>query len=173
MIDILLSVVILGLAYGADWLLRRLQQRFRQWSSRLQPAERPWAEIVAGLVWLVLRASLWVLAVLGVLTQVAILHPVAAVVWQGLNGLPRQVSRWLSVPILDLGRTRLSLSTALTALFAAIAIFVGARILSQSVKTWVLKRTRIDRGMQGSDRGHHHLCNRHSGPCHCASDHWD
>jgi potassium-dependent mechanosensitive channel len=148
MIDILLSVVVLGLAYGADWLLRRLQQRFRQWSRRLQPSERPWAEIGAGLVWLVLRASLWILAILGVLTQVAILHPVAAVVWQGLNGLPRQVSRWLSVPILDLGRTRLSLSTALTALFAAIAIFVGARILSQSVKTWVLKRTRIDRGMQ-------------------------
>lgn len=148
MTDILLSFVILGLAYGADWLLGRSQRRFRQWTSHLQPSERPWAEIGVGLVWLFLRASLWVLAILGVLTQVAALHPVAMVVWQGLAGLPTQVGRWLSVPILDLGRTRLSLSTVLTALFAAIAIFVGARLLSQSVKTWILKRSRIDRGMQ-------------------------
>jgi potassium-dependent mechanosensitive channel len=146
--DILLSFVILGLAYGADWLLGRSQRRLRQWTSHLQPSERPWAETGVVLVWLFLRASLWVLAILGVLTQVAVLHPVAMVVWQGLAGLPTQVGRWLSVPILDLGRTRLSLSTVLTALFAAIAIFIGARLLSQSVKTWVLKRSRIDRGMQ-------------------------
>jgi potassium-dependent mechanosensitive channel len=146
--DILLSFVILGLAYGADWLLGRSQRRFRQWTHRLQPSERPWAEIGIGLMWLFLRASLWVLAILGVLTQVSVLHPVAMIVWQGLAGLPAQVGRWLSVPILDLGRTRLSLSTVLTALFAAIAIFIGARLLSQSVKTWVLKRSRIDRGMQ-------------------------
>jgi potassium-dependent mechanosensitive channel len=150
MIDILLSFAILGLAYGADWLLRRSRRRFRQWSSRLGSTERPWAwaEIGAGLLWLVLRVSIWALAILGILTQVAVFHPVAAIVWQGLNGLPNQFNRWLSVPILDLGRTRLSLSTVLTALFSAIAIFIGARILSQSVKTWVLKRSRIDRGMQ-------------------------
>jgi potassium-dependent mechanosensitive channel len=147
-IDILLSLVILGLAYGADRLLKRSQQRFRKWTSRLGLSERLWAEIGISLGWLFLRAGLWSLAILGILTRVAVLSPVATVVLQGLRSLPTQVGQWLSVPTLDLGRTRLSLSTVLTALFAAIAIFIAARLLSQSVKTWVLKRSRIDRGMQ-------------------------
>jgi potassium-dependent mechanosensitive channel len=147
-IDTLLSLVILGLAYGGDWLLRRSQQRFQQWASHLRLSDHLWIEIGVGLGWLLLRAGLWALAIFGVLTQVSILQPVATVVWQGLSGLPAQMGQWLRMPILDLGRTRLSLRTVLTALFAAIAIFIGARILSQSFKTWVLKRSRIDRGMQ-------------------------
>lgn len=149
MIDLLLSLLILGLAYGGDFLIRRSKQRLWQATTRLvQWSEHPWISASISLGWLVLRVSLWGLAILGVFNQIAPLNPIASLIWNGLMGAPTQVERSLNVPILDLGRTRLSLRTVLTAFIAAIFIFVGARLLSQSLKIWVLKRSRMERGMQ-------------------------
>jgi potassium-dependent mechanosensitive channel len=139
-------LTLLGLSCWGHWFLGLLLRRFRRWSEQhLHPAERLWTEVGGVLLLLLLRAGLWLLAIATLLTQVPFLNPLSKVLDLELSG---QLGRLLTQPAINLGRTQLSLSTVVTAILAAIAIFVGARLLSQSIKTWVLGQSRMDRGMQ-------------------------
>jgi potassium-dependent mechanosensitive channel len=142
-------LVILGLTLWGHRLFGVLLRRFRHWSEQyLRPSERLWTELGGVLLLLLLRVGLWLVAVATLLTQVQFLQPIAQTLNLGLSGFSSQLGQWLTGPIIDLGKTRLSLSTVVTAILAAIAIFIGARLLSQSIKTWVLGQSRMDRGMQ-------------------------
>jgi potassium-dependent mechanosensitive channel len=139
-------LAILGLSYWGHWFLGLLLRRFRRWSEQhLHPSERLWTELGGVLLLLLLRGGLWLLAIATALTQVSFLKPLSTVLDIEQSG---QLGRWLTQPAINLGRTQLSVSTVVTAILAAIAIFIGARLLSQSIKTWVLGQSRMDRGMQ-------------------------
>jgi potassium-dependent mechanosensitive channel len=135
-IQLVLVFILLGLLYGGDSILGRLLRR-----SRDGFLQRNWVRLG-------LRLGLWlgVLAIIG--TQVPVLKPLVSFVASGFVSVSIQIHQGLNVPIADLGKTRLSLSTILTVIFATIAIFMGARLLSQAVKTWLLKQSRIERGLQ-------------------------
>ena len=149
LVQILCILVILGLAGCGNWLLGSLLRRFRRWSElHLHPSERLWTELGGVMLLLVLRGGLWLLAIATIFTQVAFLQPLSQTLNIGLSGFSSQIGTWLTGPKIDLGKTRLSLSTVVTAILAAIAIFIGARLLSKSIKTWVLGKSRMDRGMQ-------------------------
>jgi potassium-dependent mechanosensitive channel len=149
LVQIVCILVILALAGCGHWLLGILLIRFRHWSElHLQPAERLWTELCGVMLLLLLRMGLWLLAITTIFTQVAFLQPLSQILNIGLSGLSAQIGTWLTDPKIDLGKTRLSLSTVMTAMVAAIAIFIGARLLSKSIKTWVLGQSRMDRGMQ-------------------------
>lgn len=140
---------ILGLTCWGHWLLGALLRRFRRWSElHLRPSERLWTELGGVLLLVLMRGGLWLLTIAMLLTQVSFLKPFSEMLRIFLSGPSAQLGSWLTGPILDLGRTRLSLSTVVTAILVAIAIFIGARFLSQSVKTWILGQSRMDRGMQ-------------------------
>lgn len=142
-------LVILGLTLWGHRLCGILLRRFRHWSEQyLRPSERLWTELGGVLLLLLLRAGLWLVAVAMLLTQVQFLQPLSKTLNLGMSGFSSQIGNWLTEPIIDLGKTRLSLSTIVTAIVVAIAIFIGARLLSQSIKTWVLGQSRMDRGMQ-------------------------
>ncbi|WP_404788949.1 mechanosensitive ion channel domain-containing protein [Altericista sp. CCNU0014] len=139
-------LAILGLSYWGHWFFGILLRRFRRWSEQhLHPAERLWTELGGVLLLLLLRGGLWLLAIAILLSQIPFLKPFSKVLDTELSG---QFGRWVTKPAINLGRTQLSLSTVVTAILAAIAIFIGARLLSQSIKTWVLGQSRMDRGMQ-------------------------
>lgn len=139
-------LTLLGLSYWGHWFFGLLLRRFRRWSEQhLHPSERLWTEVGGVLLLLLLRAGLWLLAIATLLTQVSVLKPLSKVLDLELSG---QLGRLLTQPAINLGRTQLSLSTVVTAILAAIAIFIGARLLSQSIKTWILGQSRMDRGMQ-------------------------
>jgi potassium-dependent mechanosensitive channel len=141
--------LILALACWGHGLLGLLLRRFRRWSEQhLRPSERLWTELGGVLLLLLIRAGLWFLVIATLLTQVSFLRPFAETLNISLSGLSVPLGQWLTGPVLDLGRTRLSLSTVVTAILTAIAIFIGARLLSQSIKTWILSQSRMDRGMQ-------------------------
>jgi potassium-dependent mechanosensitive channel len=149
LVQIVCILVILGLAGCGHWLLGVLLRRFRGWTEQhLQPSERLWTELGGVMTLLLLRVGLWLLAIATIFTQVAFLQPLSQTLNIGLSGLSTQMGAWLTGPKIDLGKTRLSLSTVMTAIMAAIAIFIGARLLSKSIKTWVLGQSRMDRGMQ-------------------------
>jgi potassium-dependent mechanosensitive channel len=149
LIQVVCILVTLGLAGCGHWLLGVFLRRFRRWAElHLHPSERLWTEIIGVLLLLLLRAGLWLLAIATIFTQVPLLQPIAQTLNLGLSGFSAQVGAWLTGPKIDLGKTRLSLSTVMTAILAAIAIFIGARLLSKSIKTWVLGQSRMDRGMQ-------------------------
>ncbi len=147
--QIVCLLIILGLTLWGHRLCGVLLRRFRHWSEQhLRPSERLWTELGGALLLLLLRAGLWLVAVATLLTQVQFLQPIAQTLNLGMLGFSSQLGQWLTGPSIDLGKTRLSLSTVVTAILAAIAIFIGARLLSQSIKTWVLGQSRMDRGMQ-------------------------
>jgi potassium-dependent mechanosensitive channel len=147
--QIVCLLVILGLTVWGHRLCGILLRRFRHWSEQyLRPSERLWTELGGVLLLLLLRAGLWLVAVAAILTQVQFLQPLSQTLNLGMSGFSSQLGQWLTGPIIDLGKTRLSLSTIVTAIVVAIAIFIGARLLSQSIKTWVLGQSRMDRGMQ-------------------------
>jgi potassium-dependent mechanosensitive channel len=149
LIQIVCILVILGLAGCGHWLLGVSLRRFRRWAElHLHASERLWTELIGVLLLLLLRAGLWLLVIATIFTQVALLQPLAQTLNLGLSGFSSQIGAWLTGPKIDLGKTRLSLSTVMTAILAAIAIFIGARLLSKSIKTWVLGQSRMDRGMQ-------------------------
>jgi potassium-dependent mechanosensitive channel len=146
LVQIAFVLTLLGFSCWGHWFLGLLLRRFRRWSEQhLHPAERLWTEVGGVLLLLLLRAGLWLLAIATLLTQVSFLKPLSTVLDLKLS---RQLGRWLTEPAINLGRTQLSFSTVVTAILAAIAIFIGARLLSQSIKTWVLGQSRMDRGMQ-------------------------
>lgn len=147
--QIVCLLVILGLTLWGHRLCGTLLRRFRHWAEQyLRPSERLWTELGGVLLLLLLRAGLWLVAVAAILTQVQFLQPLSKKLNLGMSGFSSQLGNWLTGPIIDLGKTRLSLSTIVTAIVVAIAIFIGARLLSQSIKTWVLGQSRMDRGMQ-------------------------
>jgi small-conductance mechanosensitive channel len=147
--QIVCLLVILGLTLWGHRLCGTLLRRFRHWAEQyLRPSERLWTELGGVMLLLLLRAGLWLVAVATLLTQVQFLQPLAKTLNLGMSGFSSQIGNWLTGPIIDLGKTRLSLSTIVTAIVVAIAIFIGARLLSQSIKTWVLGQSRMDRGMQ-------------------------
>jgi potassium-dependent mechanosensitive channel len=147
--QIVCLLIILGLTLWGHRLCGVLLRRFRHWSEQyLRPSERLWTELGGVLMLLLLRVGLWLVAVATLLTQVQFLQPIAQTLNIGMSGFSSQLGQWLTGPSIDLGKTRLSLSTVVTAILAAIAIFIGARLLSQSIKTWVLGQSRMDRGMQ-------------------------
>jgi potassium-dependent mechanosensitive channel len=149
LIQMVCILVILGLAGCGHWLFGVFLRRFRHWAElHLHPSERLWTELIGVLLLLLLRGGLWLLAIATIFTQVAVLQPIAQTLNLGLSGFSSQVGTWLTGPKIDLGKTRLSLSTVMTAILAAIAIFICARLLSKSIKTWVLGQSRMDRGMQ-------------------------
>lgn len=139
-VQIVWALVILGAAYAGDRLLGRVLDQTKQWSEQhLQPSERLWVYLLG----ILLRAGLWLMALAGVVTQLSSLK-----LFAGVASVPGLIGQWINMPIADLGRTKLSLNTLVTACIAAIAIFIGARLLSQSIKRWFLGQSRMERGMQ-------------------------
>lgn len=148
-VQVLQAVALLGLGWGCHWILGRSLLRLRRRViPHLRPSERLWTELGAVVLLLVLRVGLWLLVLTLLFTQIEGLKPWGDRLGVGLSSLSVQGLRWLSHPVVNLGRTQLSLGAALTAILTAIAIFIGARVLSQSIKTWVMAQTQMERGMQ-------------------------
>jgi potassium-dependent mechanosensitive channel len=144
-VQIVWVLVILCAAYACDRLLGRVLGQTKQWSEQhLQPSERLWVYLLG----ILLRAGLWLVAIAGVVTQLSSLKLFSGVLGTGVASVPGLIGQWINMPIADLGRTKLSLNTLVTACIAAIAIFIGARLLSQSIKRWFLGQSRMERGMQ-------------------------
>jgi potassium-dependent mechanosensitive channel len=144
-VQIVWVLVILGAAYACDRLLVRVLGHTKRWSEQhLQPSEQLWIYLLG----ILLRAGLWLVAIAGVVTQLSSLKVFSGALGSGVASVPGLIGQWINMPIADLGRTKLSLNTIVTACIAAIAIFIGARLLSQSIKRWFLGQSRMERGMQ-------------------------
>lgn len=142
------ALLIMGAAWGCDWLLRQLYSRARRWSTQyLRPSEQLWVELGLGSLYGLLRFSIWAIAILGVVQAITVFAPLHQWLTQQLQQVPDRIWRGVSQPM-EFGQARLSLRDALGALVATIAIFIGSRLLGQWLKQWVLRRTRVELGMQ-------------------------